>query len=367
MRLFCLIALAGVLVCFPARAELELRNAIAAIVNSTIITYQELEEYTKSAKEVLMRAYYNQPAVLQQKQLELINDALDQLVENRLILDDFKSGGARVPDSIIEDEIKDRIRQRYRDRAALIKELQSQGITYETFRQRMHDEFVTSYMRQKNVSGAILISPQKIEQYYATNLHQFKLDDQVKLRMIVLKRTSGSSVEEVRHLAEEILAKIEQGASFAEMAGVYSEGSQRRDGGDWGWKEAANMSKGVADVAFALNPGQHSGVFALATEPDDSYWIYRYDKAGRIIGARKYTAKDVFLEEKKLDSPSSNSDGSQPQEFRLMLLEDRRVARTRPLSEVRDQIEKELIVQERARLQKQWIARLKSKAFVHLF
>jgi hypothetical protein len=34
---------------------------------------------------------------------------------------------------------------------------------------------------------------------------------------------------------------------------------------------------------------------------------------------------------------------------------------------VRDEIEKELIVQERARLQKKWVERLRAKAFVRYF
>ncbi len=33
-----------------------------------------------------------------------------------------------------------------------------------------------------------------------------------------------------------------------------------------GWKEAANISKGVADIAFAMKPGEHTGVLAIAKE-----------------------------------------------------------------------------------------------------
>ena len=75
----------------------------------------------------------------------------------------------------------------------------------------------------------------------------------------------------------------------------------------------------------------------------------------------------TFVEEKKLANPSSPIQGPDPQEFRLMLVEDKRAARTKLLSEVRDQIEKELTIQERARLHKQWIERLKAKAFVRYF
>jgi hypothetical protein len=47
-----------------------------------------------------------------------------------------------------------------------------------------------------------------------------------------------------------------------------------------------------------------------------------------------------------------------------MLVEDKRTARTKTLLEVKDEIEKNLASEERKRLHKQWIDRLKAKAFV---
>ncbi len=56
-----------------------------------------------------------------------------------------------------------------------------------------------------------------------------------------------------------------------------------------------------------------------------------------------------------------------PQEFYIMLVDDKKLAHVRPLEEVRDEIEKELVVQERARLYKKWVERLRTKAFVTYF
>jgi hypothetical protein len=50
-----------------------------------------------------------------------------------------------------------------------------------------------------------------------------------------------------------------------------------------------------------------------------------------------------------------------------MLVEDRRPAHTKPLAEVREEIERNLIAQENERLQKKWIDRLKAKSFVRYF
>ena len=362
------ILLAGWVVVLSASAEPELKNGIAAIVNDGVITYQEVEDYTGQALELLQRTYFNQPEVFNQKRIEITSNGLEDLVIKQLVLFDFKTSGGQIPDSVIDDEIKDRIRQRFGDRVTLTKTLKAEGITYETFRQRTHDEIIVTYMRQKNVSSAILISPQKIEHAYSTNAAKYQLGDQVKLRMIVLNRPVGGSVDEAKSLAQEILVKVKEGASFADMASIYSEGSQRREGGDWGWREASRLNKGLAEIAFALQPGENSGVLALAKDVNESYWMYRYGPDGQITTARKYTDRDVFVEERKPGKADAADQAlPAPQEFYLMLVEDRRGSHVRPLSEVRDEIEKELIVQERDRLQKKWGKRLKDKSFIRYF
>jgi hypothetical protein len=53
--------------------------------------------------------------------------------------------------------------------------------------------------------------------------------------------------------------------------------------------------------------------------------------------------------------------------FYLMLVEDKRTSHVRPLSEVRDEIERTMLTAERARLQKLWIERLRKKTFVRYF
>jgi hypothetical protein len=48
-------------------------------------------------------------------------------------------------------------------------------------------------------------------------------------------------------------------------------------------------------------------------------------------------------------------------------VEEKKIAHTKPLSELREEIEKDLLVQERARLRGKWIERLKTKSFVRKF
>ena len=346
-------------------ARLQRRNAIAAVINDSIITYQELEDYTDSAVSVLQRTFRNQPDVYMERYNKTIQEGLEQLVERELILDDFKELGGTLPENVIDDDIKDRIRKQFTDRATLTKTLQERGMTYEDYRERAREDIIISFMQKRNISSAILISPAKIERYYTNHIHQYRLGEQVHLRMIVLNRSSGSTTRDIVRLAHEIRSKIDNGTTFAEMATVYSESPQREDGGDWGWKEENQLAKGLAEVAFALGTNEMSQILGLAREANDDYFIYTYRADGSVAKARKFTARDEFIEDFHFDDVTKSPAGwPDPMEIYLMKIEERREARIRNLDEVRDEIEKELLVEERNRLRKLWIDRLKEKSFV---
>ena len=176
-------------------------------------------------------------------------------------------------------------------------------------------------LEERNVGKATIVSPLKLERYYEQRKEEVKLPDQIKLRVIVLDTSSAPTPEARRKLAEEIRAQIIGGASFAEMATVYSTGSQHKDGGDWGWVDRTTLRKDMADVAFALEPKQVSQVVEA-------------------------------------------SDG-----FYLFLVEEKRPAHYRTLAdpEVRDKLEKELLLEERKRLQERYVKKLEDKTFVRTY
>jgi parvulin-like peptidyl-prolyl isomerase len=294
-------------------------NGIQAVVHDSVITFHEVDAMTAQVADVLSRQLRSQPEAFQKRLADARSENLDQLIERQLILHDFKTAGYNLPDSLIDEIVQQRIRRDFGDRATLTKSLQAQGITYEKFRQRVKDQFIIEQMRFKNVSSEVIMSPHKIERYYNEHKANYQLEDQIKLRMIVLNKPSEGEAEEARQRAEEILSKIKEGATFSEMASVYSQGSQRKEGGDWGWVERSVLRKELADVAFNLKPGELSEV---------------------------------------IDTPSA---------LYLMQVEETKLAHVKPLNEVREEIEQVLQTQERARLEKQYVGRLKKKTFFRYF
>jgi len=360
--------LGAALVCADARGEFELSNGIAAIAEDTVITVQQVRQSSADTIELYRRTYFNNPEVFEQKRIAALTEAMEALIDRQLILHDFKNLGGIIQESYIDDIIKERIRDQFGDRMTLIKGLQAQQITYETFRQRERDRIIESIMERKNVREGLLISPAKIERFYQTNLLSYKLGDRVRLRMIELKCSPASTADEVQRLASEVKTKIDRGASFAEMAAAYSQGLYSKEGGLWGWKQESDWIKGLSEIAFGLKTGHCSRVVSLARAGDDAYWIYQYDEAGKIVLGRKFSDSHALLEEKKLENQAGHAGvPAQPSIFYLMTVDEKQVARTRPLREVRDEIEKDLLLQERARLQRKWLERLRAKSFFRTF
>jgi parvulin-like peptidyl-prolyl isomerase len=361
----------------------EIVDGVAAIVNDKVITYSEVRGFVQPVAQQLRRNFSGQDLVDQVRKAEM--DALNQLIERALIIQEFKEKGYKIPETVIEQQINDIISSDYGgNRAAFVKTLEAENLTLSQYRDQVRERVIIQAMRGHKTQQAIVVSPHKMEKYYSENLDQYKVGEQIKLRMIFIKRgepvpaasvaeqappastnqltqtnsettatastttvlnatetastnanTATSTTETSswrvvnlhapavidlqRKLADEILAKLDAGDSFESMAKVYSEGKEAKEGGDWGWIGKDVLRKELNEIAFSLKAGQHSRIIETA----EGYYILH--------------------------------------------VEDVKAAHTVALAEVRDDIEKILLQQQRAKMQEDWVKDLRAKAYIHLF
>ena len=360
-------------------AEAVLVNGVQAVVDASVVTLGEVYILTLPAEQMLAREYRGQRELFQKKVSDARNDTLEQLLERQLVLHDFNASFDKPEQRVVlekminkevDQEIQAEIRSRFGgNRMLLVQTLRAEGITMERHRQQLRDRMLVTWLRQKNISSEIIVSPHRVEAYYAAHRDEFKVQEEVKVRVIALNCYGESEVARTEKLAEDILTKLKEGATFAEMATIHSEGSQRKQGGDLGWWEPSRLNGGLADTAVSLQAGQHSGVMSRSV--GDDYWVCQYDNGVPTVG-RHYVAdtvlkKENMVEERRFDSAAAATNLPPPVEFYLMLVEDKRPARFKTLTEVRERIETDLKAQEQTRLEKQWIAKLKKKTFVKVF
>lgn len=310
------------LAALPSQAqqkEEQVIDGIAAIVNGEIITLSQVRSIVGPRYRLLQSQFSG--AQLEEELKKVHNAALQDLIDRQLIVQHFKKENLQLPDYFVEQRMNDIIRENFGgDRNTFIKTLQAQNFSLSEFRKAEFEKIIVAAMRGKNVKSNVIASPTKIDEYYRKRREEFTSKEEVKLRMIMVpSRALEGNTASQKALAEEILGKLAGGADFARMAQMYSEDSTRDLGGDWGWIERKTLAGPLEKVAFSLPRNKISNIVEVGGN------------------------------------------------FYILKVEERRGGVTKPLAEVRAEVEKKILQEESQRLQENWLASLRQKATIKKF
>jgi peptidyl-prolyl cis-trans isomerase D len=113
-----------------------------------------------------------------------------------------------------------------------------------------------------HVRAQVKVSDDDLRAYYSQHLDEYRVPERVKAAHILFKTTdkSPADVAKIRQTAQDVLSQIQKGGDFAELAKKYSEDTTASNGGDLGWIVRGQTVKEFEDTAFALPPGQVSGL-----------------------------------------------------------------------------------------------------------
>jgi peptidyl-prolyl cis-trans isomerase SurA len=262
----CLITvLAGLILitAFPVYAWENL-DGVAAVVDDKIILISEVESQI-------------QLAGLQQS-LDLSDSArvdslrqglLQQMIDDKLVLIEAASDTTiRVTNKQIEDALDEqitRIKGQFPSEEAFLRQLTAEGLTLKTLRTRYRDQIKNQLLKEAFLEkklGNILVSSGEVKEFYATYKDSLPQKPAgVHLAQILLTPVPGQTVKDsLRAFANRVLARIRAGDDFALLAQAYSTDASGKNGGDLGWFDRGQMVPEFEKAAFALQPGEISGV-----------------------------------------------------------------------------------------------------------
>ncbi len=122
------------------------------------------------------------------------------------------------------------------------------------------------------------VSDTEIELYYSQNQYRFEQPERLKVRHILFLTTdkTDEETEQAREKAEEILAQLQDGADFAELAKQHSEDPANADsGGELPWFSRGEMDPAFEEASFALAAG---GLAAAPVKSQFGYHLIRLDE-----------------------------------------------------------------------------------------
>jgi len=295
-------------------------NGIVAIAEEKVITVDDVRREIGPLVSEIQRTSRNEQE-FNEKLEALQEDVIQNLIDRVLIVKEFyKDEKRRVPSSYIDNQLAETIITQFDgDRSKYLAYLRSRGISQKDYRKEIEEDMIYSFMRGQQSKSGSTVSPVRIEAYYNENKERFYQEDSVKLRLIQITRTPQDNDDSLKAKAATVVAELNAGSDFGDLARKYSQDSRKSKGGDWGWQRRSDLRKEFSEVIFTLKKGERS-------EP-------------------LITPEGAFL----------------------FLAEDRKYAGTLPIDEVRPEIEKSLVQQSSRKAMERWLEKLRRNAYIKHF
>ncbi|MGB8170012.1 MAG: SurA N-terminal domain-containing protein, partial [Chthoniobacteraceae bacterium] len=214
------LALLAMVFAWHSAVAQDVLNGIAAVVNDEVITFSQVRELVGAKEQAARQQLKGEELVEKIKEIRL--QAINDLIDRQVILQEFKKQKFQIPDYFINDRVNTIVREEFGgDRQAFVRTIEAQGFTLERFKDLERDKIIVQEMTRSAVKQNIIVPEGKLLEFYKTNIEEFSTSEEMKLRMIAIKKGENSPAK--RRLTEEIRAKIMDGADFGEMAHLYSD------------------------------------------------------------------------------------------------------------------------------------------------
>ncbi|MDH4108001.1 MAG: peptidylprolyl isomerase [Gammaproteobacteria bacterium] len=189
------------------------------------------------------------------------DEVVEQLVVQELLWQEAQKRGYVVSDEQIDAEMN-RIKGGFQSDLAFQFKIKEGGYTEASFRENIRQQKSVQRMIAADVSPAAEPSDEDVARFYDDNLEQMAIPEQVRARHILVKFDANDAPGREAALAriQSVQAELEAGANFAILATERSEDSSARSGGDLGFFGRGQMVKPFEESAFALQPGEVSGI-----------------------------------------------------------------------------------------------------------
>ena len=282
---------------FPCFAGIEL-DRIIAVVNDDVIMRSELDERVRTVvKQLEEQGTPLPPHGVLEKQV------LDRLILTKLQIQEALSTGIRVDDESLNRTISNIAAENKLSLAEFRKILEADNYSYDKFREDIRNEILVSRLVQRQVNNRVTVTKSEIENFLSNMEQQGAIDKEYKISHILVAVSQTASLadrESKKEKAEKILAELRAGNDFAQTAATYSDGQQALDGGDLGWRKAAEVPTLFADFIAIMEPGDVSD---LITSPS-GYHIIRLDdiRTGKKVMVTQTHARHILIRPNEVET-----------------------------------------------------------------
>jgi len=234
-------------------------DRIVAVVNDDVITRHELDEHLETVTKQLQKQGTALPAP----------DAMEKQILERMIIDTLQSQFAKETGVHVDDTQLDKALQniaqenKFASLAEFRERLAKDGVEFKKFREEIRNEIISTRLREREVDSKLVISDGEIDNYLATQAKLPGKGEEYQLTHILVlvpEQASAEKIQASRVRAGQALARLQEGADFAQVAAEFSDAKDAMQGGNLGMRPADRIPALFLEALQKMHTGEISPI-----------------------------------------------------------------------------------------------------------
>ena len=237
-----------------AQAAVQPLNRVVAIVDNDVVMQTQLDARLREVQQTIAKRGARAPS-----EQVLSQQVLERLIVENIQLQIGERSGIRISDEELNQALGT-IAQRNgmsleQFRAALSKD----GLSFAGAREQIRREMVISRVRQRRVAERIQVSDQEVQNFLASDMGKQQLSQEFRLANILIPVPDGASpatIQAAEQQTQALYQQLRQGADFAQQAIALSASETALEGGEMGWRKAAQLPPPFDGMVSSMAVGE---------------------------------------------------------------------------------------------------------------
>ena len=247
-------------------------DKIVAVVGRELITQSDLERVLFPIYADYRKRYGDEESI--QKMEEMRREILNQMIEEKLIINAANDSDIEVSDEELDEKIEE-VRQRFDSEKEFIEAMNNENLSLRNLKKNYREEILKTKLIDAEIKGKMSISFKEVNDYYQAHLNDFTEPEKVEVKAILIKPAEDTpeAWKEALARAGVVCSLLKGGADFEDVAKQHSDDVSASKSGDMGFISKGYMAKEIDEVLFSLKAMELS----RPVETKLGYYIFKVE------------------------------------------------------------------------------------------
>ena len=293
-------------------------DRIIVVVDEDVVMQSELDSQLRRVRDQLRQQGTALPptSVLERQVIE-------RLILQKIQLQIATRAGVEVTNDRLEKAITSIAQKNNLSLDQFREILESDGIAFSEFEEQIRGEIMITTLRRQEVDRRVKVSEKEIDNYLSSNSSGSDSEEEYRIGHILISVPSGATDDEkiaAKEKAESVVARLEGGSDFGDMAVAVSDGQNALDRGDLGWRKINEIPSLFEPSLREMEVGE---VSSLITSPSGYHIISLTDqRSGDQVLVEQHKTRHILLSPNELVSDQEALNRIRQLKYRLEEGED---------------------------------------------